>query len=176
MPRTHVFVGASLDGFIAGPGDELDWLSAGGQGEAPETFAAFFAQIGAVLMGRRTFDVVAGFTGPWPYGETPVLVATHRPLPPVQPQVRAVQGSIDALVAQAKATAGSRDVYVDGGKLIRAALDADLIDEITLTIVPVILGAGIPLFAGARSRHMLELIGERRVASAAVELRYRKRT
>jgi dihydrofolate reductase len=176
MPRVHVFVGCSLDGFIAGPNDELDWLSAGaGQGEAPDTFAPFFATIGAVLMGRRTYEVVCGFGGAWPYGETPMLIATHRPLTPNVPSVRAATGSIVDLVGQAKATAGERDVYVDGGALIRSALDAGLVDDITVTVVPMILGAGVPLFAGAIRRHPLELVGERRVLGAAVELKYRPR-
>lgn len=172
MARTRVFVGASLDGFIAGPNDELDWLTAT-EGETPETFAPFFAQIGAVLMGRRTYDVVDGFESAWPYGDTPLLVATGRPLTAKRPSVRAVRGSIAELVAQAKEVAGERDVYVDGGRLIRAALDADLVDEITVTVVPMIIGAGIPLFAGVTRHHRLELISQRTIAGAAVELTYR---
>lgn len=175
-PRVHVFVGCSLDGFIAGPNDELDWLAGGGgELEAPDSFAPFFATIGAVLMGRRTYDVVCGMTIPWPYGETPMLIATHRPLTAKKPSVRAVTGSIAELVDEAKRVAGDRDVYVDGGAMIRSALDAGLVDQITVTIVPMILGAGIPLFAGASRRHALELIGERAVAGAAVELKYRPR-
>jgi dihydrofolate reductase len=174
MQRTHVFVGASLDGFIAGPNDELDWLG-GSEGEAPDSFGPFFAQIGAVLMGRRSYDVISGFTGPWQYGDTPMLIATHRPLTTERASVRAVQGSITELVAQARQTAGERDVYVDGGVLIRSALDAGLVDEITVTVVPMVLGRGIALFAGAAQRHPLQLIGHRTVGGAAVELRYRTR-
>jgi len=178
MSKTRVFVGASLDGFIAGPNDELDWLSGGdaqGQGEAQKSFASFFAEIGAVLMGRRTYDVVCGFQGPWPYGETPMLIATSRSLEAKRPSVRAVSGSIAELVERAKQAAGDRHVYVDGGKLIRSALDAGLIDEITVTIVPVVLGAGIPLFAGATRRHRLELMGHKTLGGAAVSLTYKPR-
>src|SRR5262245_25845938 len=151
MARTHVFVGASLDGFIAGPNDELDWLSGGGDGggsaEARASFARFFAGIGCVLMGRRTYDVVSGFQGPWPYGDTPLLVVTSRPLTPKVPSVQSASAPLEALVARAREIAGKRDVYIDGGKLIRSALDLGLVDEITVTVVPMILGAGIPLFA-----------------------------
>jgi dihydrofolate reductase len=174
MPRTHVFVGASLDGFIAGPNDELDWLG-GSEGETPDSFGPFFAQIGAVLMGRRSYDVVTELAGPWPYGDTPLLVATHRALVPRRASVRAAQGTIGELVEQARQTAGERDVYVDGGNLIRAALDAGLIDEITVTVVPMVLGRGVALFAGATRRHPLQLISQRSVGRAAVELRYRTR-
>lgn len=186
MSRTHVFVGASLDGFIAGPNDELDWLSGGssdsqaagpneGAAEAHQSFNAFMAQIGAVLMGRRTYDIVCGMKGPWPYGDTPMLIATSRELPAPRASVRAAHGTIAELVAQAKRAAGERDVYVDGGQLIRSALDADLIDEITVTIVPIVIGAGIPLFAGVQRHHPLELLSQRTVGGAAVELRYRPR-
>ena len=172
MSRTHVFVGASLDGFIAGPNDELDWLGAA-QGDMPDTFGPFLAQIGAILMGRRTYDVVRGMSVPWPYGDTPLLVATHRLLEPGRSTVRAVSGDIGALVAEARSVAGARGVYIDGGGLIRAALDAGLVDEVTVTIVPTVIGRGIPLFAGVGRHHRLELLSERALGGGAVELRYR---
>lgn len=175
MARTRVFVGASLDGFIAGPNDELDWLSAGGglgQAEALKEFQAFYAQIGAVLMGRRTYDIVCGMDGPWMYGDTPMLIATTRPLENKRPSVRAATAPIQALVDQAKRVAGERDVYLDGGQLIRSALDAGLVDELVVTIVPMILGAGVPLFAGVTARHPLRLIEQRMIAGAAVSLTY----
>lgn len=175
MPRVHVFCGASLDGFIAGPNDELDWLSGGGEdapADVPDSFGPFFAGIGAVLMGRRTYDIVAGFDQ-WFYGETPMLIATSRPLSPTRPSVRAVHGSIEEMVAEAKRTAGERDVYVDGGRLIRSTLDAGLVDHVTVTVLPIVLGQGIALFAGAAKRHPLELLGHRVMGETAVELRYR---
>lgn len=184
MSRARVFVGASLDGFIAGPNDELDWLSGGAEqgatpGEAPEppdTFAAFLGQIGAVLMGRRTYDIVCGMKGPWPYGDVPMLIATSRGrLAQQRPTARAATGSISELVAEAKRVAGDRDVYVDGGQLIRSALDAGLVDEITVTIVPIVIGSGIPLFAGVARHHPLELLGQRTIRGAAVELKYAPR-
>ena len=74
MSKVRVFIASSLDGFIAGPDGELDWLS--GREGVEDTFTPFFQEIGAMLMGRRTYDVVNGFDGAWPYGQTPVLVAT----------------------------------------------------------------------------------------------------
>lgn len=173
MSRLRVFIATSLDGFIAGPNDELDWLS-GGEG-AEDTFTPFFQQIGAMLMGRRTYDVVSGFEGVWPYGDTPVLVATTRPLTPVRASVREATGSIDELVDQAKQAAGQRDVYIDGGALIRSAMDAELVDELTVTVIPTILGAGIPLFAGASRQRDLELLGSRPLGAGLVELTYAPR-
>lgn len=148
----RVFCATSLDGFLAGPDDDLSWLPPAAEGDDDDGFGAFLAGVGCLLMGRRTYDVVNGFDGPWPYGERPVLVATHRLLDAARSQVRAVSGDIHALVAEGRAVAGGRDVYLDGGEVIRQALDAGLVDTVTLTIVPVVLGSGAPLFAGAVTR------------------------
>jgi dihydrofolate reductase len=173
MPgRVRVFIAASLDGFIAGPDDDLSWLPP--PEEDDHGYAAFMADVGALLMGRRTHDVVAGFTGAWPYGERPVLVATRRPLTPRAPTVRAVSGTIAAMVAEARAAADGRDVYLDGGDLIRQTLDAGLVDELIVSIIPVVLGAGHPLFAGVGRPHRLELV-HTAAKPTLVQLTYRPR-
>lgn len=173
-PRVRVFIACSLDGFIAGPDDDLSWLPAGDEGE-DFGYEAFMAGIGALLMGRGTYRVVEAFEGSWPYGERPVLVATHRAMTPKVPTVRAVEGSIETLVAAAKDAAGDRDVYIDGGDLIRQALDAGLIDDLTVTLVPVVLGAGHPLFAGVARRHRLDLVVNRELGGGIVQLVMRPR-
>jgi dihydrofolate reductase len=104
--RIRAFLAISLDGLIAGPNDEIDWLAGHGEGGAEDTFTPFFAEIGAMLMGRHTFDVVSGFDGPWPYGETPILVATSRPLDSAQPSALPVDGPIAELTGQACRVAG----------------------------------------------------------------------
>lgn len=172
MPsRVAAFLAMSLDGFIAGPADDLSWLPPPDPAE-DHGFAAFMAGTGALLMGRRTLDVAAGFGPPWPYGDTPVLVATHRPLVAPAPTVRAVSGAITDLVAQARAVAGDRGVYVDGGALVREALAAGLLDELIVTLVPVVLGGGTALFAGADGPRRLVLRESRCFASGLVQLRY----
>ena len=158
MPIVRVYLGMSLDGCLAGPEDSLDFLHQPGlfpDENAPPTgaldFPALLARTGCLLMGRRTHDVVSGL-GPWPYGELPVLVATSRPLEPGAPSVRSSSGTIDALVDQALATAGDKDVYLDGGALVRAALEAGRVDELCLTIIPTLLGPGTRLFDGLTRR------------------------
>ena len=178
--RVRVYLACSLDGFIAGPDDSLEWLHAPGPEGAPPassgalTFEGFMGQVGAMLMGRRTHDVVAGM-GMWPYGETPVLVPTHRPLEPASPTVQAVSGDLPALVAQAQALAGERDVYLDGGQLTRDALDAGLVDELTLTLVPVLLGGGVSLFGGLKGTTWLEFVGHHDLGMGMVQLSARPR-
>lgn len=160
--RVRVYIATSLDGFIAGPADELDWLP----GPSPDAvlppevlgFDTFMSQVGAMVMGRRTLEVVLGMEGDWFYGSTPILVPTHRPLQTRISTVRPASGSIESILDEALALAGGKDVYVDGGTVIRSALDAGRIDHLVVTMIPVILGRGIPLFAGAEKRHAMEIL------------------
>lgn len=160
--RVRVYLGCSLDGCIAGPDHDLSFLME----ERPDaeewggglSFEGFLGQVGALLMGRRTYQVLLDYDA-WHYGDRPVLVATHQELPPA-PQggdARRVEGSIEELVAEAKAAAGGKDVYLDGGDLVRQGLDAGLVDELCITFLPVILGRGIRLWDGLQRRTDLEL-------------------
>lgn len=191
--RVRVYIACSLDGFIAGKDDDLSWLpGAQGSSEADEgasqtgpdskpepappgaiEYDDFMSGVGALLMGRRTYDAVLGFGIEWPYGKRPVLVATNRPLDPPLPSVRAVRGSIEELVEQARQAAGDGDVYLDGGTLIRQALDAGLVDDLVVTMAPVLLGEGHPLFAGVRQRHQLEFTGYHRYGKNMLQVRAR---
>lgn len=174
--RIRVYIATSFDGFIAGPNDELDWLGAPTPDrELPEGvlgFDAFMAEVGAMVMGRRTYDVVAAMEG-WFYGETPILVPTHRPLAPKVPTVRATRGSIDAILDEALEVAAGKDVYVDGGATVRDALDAGRVDEMVVTVIPILLGRGLPLFEGLRARHRLEIVYHRDYGGGAVQLMVR---
>ena len=172
-PRALVYIACSLDGFIAGPDNDLSWLP-GASEDSPDSpgspeadsgavgYEEFMAGIGAMLMGRATFDVVSGFDGPWPYGDLPV----HAPAP----TVRAVSGDVTELIEAAREAAGDKDIYLDGGDLIRQALDAGLVDEMTVTLVPIVLGAGHPLFAGATARHPLEFTAFSRYPGGLLQL------
>lgn len=173
MSLVRVYLGISLDGRIAGPEDSLDFLHQPGlfpgENDPPSEaldFPGLLARTGCMLMGRRTHDVVAGM-GQWAYGELPVLVATTRPLEPAAPTVRAVSGPIDALVAEARALAGERDVYLDGGALTRSALEAGLVDELCLTVIPTLVGPGVALFDGLTKRSDWRFTGVHRYGGMA---------
>lgn len=170
--RVRVFIASSLDGFIAGPDDDLSWLPQPSElGSDNAGYDDFMREVGALLMGRNTYAVVRGFGGEWPYGERPVLVATRRPLTDAPATVRPVHGEIAELVASALAAADGRDVYLDGGDLIRQALDAGLVDDLVLTLIPTVLGSGAPLFAGATRRHHLHTESCRQLPGGVVQLR-----
>jgi dihydrofolate reductase len=155
--KVRVYVACSLDGFMAGVNDDLSWLP----GATPESdkietpdaddpeagcvsYEQFISEVGAIVMGRTTLEVLLAFGGEWPYGEMPILVATNRPLRPVAETVKAVQGDIGTIIADAKKLAGEKDVYVDGGEMIRQAIDARLVEDFTVTVAPIILGEGRP--------------------------------
>jgi dihydrofolate reductase len=165
----RVFIACSLDGFIAGEDGDLSWLPDGADVE-DHGYGAFFAETAAMLMGRGTYDTVVGFDR-WPYGETPVFVATSRPVEPAASTVTVVAGSAAELLAAARARVAG-PIYLDGGSLIRSFLDAGLVDELIVTVVPTILGRGIPLFAGAARRHALRLVSATPYPSGLVQLRY----
>lgn len=156
MSRVRVYLGCSLDGCIAGPEHDISFLMEfDPDPNAPSGlgFEEFMADVGALLMGRRTYQVPLDYDA-WHYGDRPVLVATHHELPPA-PQggdARPVQGPIEELIAQAKEAAGGKDVYLDGGDLVRQGLDAGLVDELCLTFLPVVLGDGVRLWDGLKKR------------------------
>ncbi len=162
--RVRVYMGCSFDGFIAGPDDEIDWLEASYRAAGdlePDadalTFDRFMSQIGAMLMGRTTYEVVQKH-GQWHYGNTPVLIATHRPLEPMADTIQTVAGPIEDLIVKTKDVAGDKDVYLDGADLVRQALNADLVDEITVTLLPILLGTGVRMYDGLASRTRLQFV------------------
>ena len=169
MVKASVFVGTSLDGFIARSTGAFDFLPAGG-GE-PHGYTEFMASVDAVVMGRNTFDAVAAFPQ-WPY-DKPVFVLSTRALPPA-PRGAVVE-RLTGQPAEVVATLGARGIqhiYVDGGITIQRFLEAGLIQRLIVTRVPVLIGSGIPLF-GALSRDvLLSHVATRHYVSGLVQSEY----
>ena len=144
------FVATSLDGFIARSDGALDWLN-----EANTTvpddedcgFQAFMDSIDAVIMGRKTYEQVLSHHE-WPYGRTPVVVLSRSPIssPPGVPVTVTYSSEPPRDLLERLSKEGAERVYVDGGITIQGFLSEGLIDEITVTVIPIILGDGIPLF------------------------------
>jgi dihydrofolate reductase len=167
-----VFVGISVDGFLARPDHGLDFLPPDG-GEA-HGYTEFLATVDAIVLGRNTYDKVLTF-GEWPYGRLPVIVLSSRPLdPPADPDavVERQAGEPAALVA-ALAARGFRHLYVDGGLTIQGFLRAGLIQRLVLTRVPVLIGRGIPLFGPLARDLPLRHVATRSYASGLVQSEYR---
>src|SRR6202167_36855 len=143
--KLSVFIGTSLDGFIARPDGSLDFLPEGG-GE-PHGYNEFIATIDAIVIGRKTFETVLAMT-PWPYDKKRVVVLSSNPIDFSSVRggkVEQMSGSPEEIVAKLAAT-GAHHAYIDGGITIQRFLRAGLIQHITITRVPVLIGEGIPLF------------------------------
>jgi dihydrofolate reductase len=169
-PRCTVYIAVSLDGFIARRDGGLDWLSVVQRPGEDYGYARFFDSVDALILGRRTYDVVLGFPS-WPYGNKPCVVMTKNPAAPRHGE-RFHPGAPRALLAQL-ATEGVRRAYVDGGMVIRAFLREGLIDDLTLSIIPTILGDGIRLFdEDAGCARKLHLTAHRAFESGLVQVTY----
>lgn len=170
--RASIFVGTSLDGFIARKDGSFDFLSAGGVESEPHGFDEFLASVDAILMGRNTYEVVLALPK-WPYGEKPVYVLSTRPLPsaPSGPTVERLAGD-PADVLSILASRGVRHVYVDGGVTIQAFLRAGLIQHLTISRVPVLVGSGIPLFGALDADIPLEHVVTRQLSGGLVQSEY----
>lgn len=168
--KASVFVGASLDGFIARPDGALDFLDP--EGNEPHGYDEFMASVDALVIGRNTFDTVLGFGG-WAYGKKPVFVLSNRPLPPVPAGavVERMAGDPAQVVAQLDAR-GIRHAYIDGAVTIQSFLDAGLIQRLIITRVPVLIGAGISLFGPLRRDVRLRHIATRHYRSGLVQSEY----
>ena len=171
--KTSVFVGASLDGFIARLDGNFDFLSGGGEITLESNgFEPFFATVDAVLMGRNTYEVVLPFPT-WFYGTKPVFVLSHRPIPPAPAGaiVEQVSGPLAKVLSELGAR-GLEHVYVDGGITIQSFLRAGLIDRMVVTRVPVLIGRGVPLFGEVDADIALEHEVTRTLAGGAVQSEY----
>lgn len=151
MSRTIYFTATTLDGFLADEHDNLDWLlTQDHDPEGPGGHEAFIEDVGALVMGRTTYDWVRAHmarTGePWAYA-APTWVMTHRDPDPVEgADIRFASGDVAAVHAEMTAAAGGRDLWVvGGGQLAVDLVRAGLLDEIRVSIAPVTLGAGRPL-------------------------------
>jgi dihydrofolate reductase len=171
-PATAAFLGMSLDGFIAGPNDELDWLERSGSPPEDHGYTEFFASIDQLLIGRRTWDVVQRFPT-WPYGGKRVAVLTGRPAETRHGE-RLLSGE-PAEILEALGRDGARRIYVDGGAVVSQFLAAGLLDALTVSILPVVLGAGIRLFQETGPERWLSLTGHQAWPSGLVQLRYVRR-
>ncbi|WP_256079127.1 dihydrofolate reductase family protein [Massilia sp. YIM B04103] len=176
--KASVFVGCSLDGFIARPDGALDWLMGtpeAGNAPPPEHgYDAFMAGIDTVLMGRKTFETVLAM-GIWPYAGKRVVVlsTTLAALPDSMAGKAELQrGPVAALAAQLAAD-GCQGLYVDGGATIQAFLRAGLIDEITISRLPVLIGAGITLFGALPHDVKLEHLRTKIYEGGMVQSAYR---
>jgi dihydrofolate reductase len=168
-PTLVYYAAASLDGYIARPDGQVDWLPASAR--AGQGYATLYAGIDGLLMGRATYDMLRGAGSDWPYADKPCLVLARNPLqqPPDSVQGRHCTPS-EAL--EELAQRGCRRVWlVGGGSLAGNCLAAGLLDELVVNIAPHLLGAGIPLFSTGLERR-LRLREQQSFSSGITRLHY----
>ncbi|MBS7847047.1 dihydrofolate reductase [Pseudomonas fluorescens] len=174
--RCSVFIATSIDGFIARPDGDIEWLHRP-EYETAElngvTYERFIATVDALVMGRKTLEKVLSFPD-WPYEDTPVIALSHQPLQipaHLEGKVEVMAGDVTSLVATL-AERGMKHLYIDGGQTIQAFLDAGQVNELIITRIPVLLGQGIPLFSQVGSEQELQHVGTYVSDNGFVQSRY----
>lgn len=158
--KNSVFIATSLDGYIADENGGIDWLhSIPNPDNEDMGYVEFTNGIDALVMGRTTFETVVGFDVPWPYNK-PVFVLSNKLIDiPESHKEKAflVNGTLTEILEQIHGKGYGR-LYIDGGKTIQSFLKEDLIDEMTITTIPYLLGGGIPLFSELAKRLDFECV------------------
>ena len=183
MSKTQYYCASSLDGYIAEADDTLDWLLKyegrfEGEGVKPLEggYERYYEGVGALIMGSATYEFILAEGTEWPYKGKPTWVLTSRDLPrPEGPDARVRIGParVSDIYDQLIAAAGERDVWVVGGGNVASQFaDEGLLDEVLVTVVPVVLGEGKPLFDRRVPGGAMQLKGVRSFDNGMVELRY----
>lgn len=175
VPQPEVFIATSLDGMIARGDGDIGWLVGRPVPEGEDFgYAAFMDGIGALVMGRESFDKALTFPE-WPY-PVPVVVMSRTPATVTIPRhltgrVRVTDAAPEAILSELGAQGVGR-VYVDGGQIVRAFLAKGLIRRMIVTVIPVLLGEGRPLFGHGAGDIDLTLVGVRHWPNGFVQLEY----
>ncbi len=160
--KSSVFIATSLDGFIARVGGELDWLDAS-NATVPEGedcgYNRFMESIDILVMGRKTYEQVSSFDK-WPYENKPVIVLTSNKVEIPNELTKTVSQSSESpkKLHERLSKEGAQRLYIDGGVTIQRFLAEGLIDDLTITVIPIILGNGIPLFGNGKKDILLKCV------------------
>lgn len=170
--RVSVFVGTSLDGFIARKNDTLDFLFV--KPEVDNGYDAFISKVDALVIGRGTFDFVRKLKN-WPYGSKLVIVLSRTPKRVKLPKGAngEVMSATPKQIVAKLAKRGIKHIYVDGGQTIQGFLREGLVDRMTVTRVPVLIGEGIPLFGKLPKDVRLAHVKTRTLRNGMVQSEYR---
>jgi dihydrofolate reductase len=171
-----VFIATSLDGFISRTDGSIDWLDQANT-RVPKGedcgYEEFMSTVDALVMGRHTFELAKSFSE-WPYGQTPVFVLSRmNSLPGDVPNTVHLSNEVPATLVARLSAQGMRHLYIDGGLTIQRFLFDALIDEVTITKIPVLIGSGRPLFGPLSQDVRLEHISTRAFDFGFVQSKYR---
>ena len=176
MSLVKLYIATSLDGFIARPDGNLDWLMAlPNPNNIDHDYGKFLESIGATIMGSKTYKEVIGFGIEWPYPNiTSYIVSQKRDLEIVSPMTQLVNDDIETFTKKLKGEM-EKDIWlIGGGQLITSFLNFDLIDEMTITLIPSIIGEGIPLFPNKPKESTWQFVETIPYETGAVSVVYKK--
>ena len=170
--KVSVYIATSLDGFIARKNGDIDWLT-GGEGGENYGYAEFMSGIDHIVMGRNTYEKVLTFGG-WPYAKkVTVLSSRNLTIPPnLSDKVEALNLSPRELINEMD-TRSAKHIYLDGGVTIQRFLREGLVDKMTITTIPILIGEGLPLFGKLDGDVKLELIRSESFKNGFVQNKYR---
>lgn len=169
--KLFLFIAMSLDGYIAKPDDDISFLSMVEEEGEDYGYAKFIATVDTVILGRKTYDKILSMGFGLPYGDRNIFVLT-RNQHPVADKITFYSGSLSELISNLKSKAGL-NIYCDGGaETIYQLLQEDLINEIIVSIIPVLLGDGISLFGKGFHEKNLRLVKSESFGKGLVQLHY----
>lgn len=176
MRKLCIFIATSVDGYIAKPNDDLSFLKIVEKQGEDYGYTAFNADVDTIIIGRKTYDWVVKEIGSSHYdnGERDVYVITRTEKPSIG-RTQFYTGDLKSLIVNLKAAAGKK-IYCDGGaEVIHELLKQDLIDELTISVIPILLGDGTRLFKDGRPEQSLDVVGSKSFDTGLIQLHYRRK-
>lgn len=167
--KISVYIAMSIDGYIARKDGSIDWLEQGHVGDEDYGFKKFFNGIDVLVLGKNTYETVSGFDK-WPYTGKRVIVISNT-LNEVRKEAELFRGQLTDLSCMLDSES-VKHVWVDGGITVSKFLEAGLVDHMTISIIPLILGSGIPLFSFMNIEQVCRFISAQSFPSGLVQLQY----
>ena len=170
MTKISCFIASSLDNYISGPQDELDWLFQ----DQDYGYSAYYDSVDCIVMGARTYEVLSGF-GDWPYPDKPCWIFSSSEEEHDSDNLHFVHGAPEKVIAKLEQAGYQHAWLVGGGRLIKTFRELDLIDDYILSWHPVLLGEGKPLFEATRCMQELNLLSHTVYDSGLLQVHYSRR-
>lgn len=171
--KVILYIATSLDGYIAKPNDNLDFLAMVEQEGQDYGYAEFVKTVDAVIVGRRTYDKVLAMGFDFPHADKDAYIITRTPRP-TNGSVKFYTGNIKSLVSKLKSENG-KNIFCDGGaEIVNELLKDDLIDEFIISVIPILLGNGTKLFKDNRPEQKLELLSTKQFDKGLTQLHYKR--
>jgi dihydrofolate reductase len=172
MRKLKIYIAASLDGYIAKPNDDLSFLKAVEKDGEDYGYEAFISSIDTIILGRKTYDYVIRAVGSVPYESSKKVFVITRTKRESEGKVQFYNGNLKALIEGLKQEPG-KDIFCDGGsEIIDELLKSDLVDELVISVIPILLGEGTRLFKGGRPEQLLAFRGAKTFETGLVQLHY----